>query len=133
MTSFRHLQQRHRVLAVWLLLLTLFMKVVVPSGYMIGTAGGAISIELCLGDEPKKPMAMPDGEHHPDKLDHGKAEMPCAFAGLTAPSIAGAGPLLLAAAIIFIVRTGFRTLVETEPGRPRLHLRPLLRGPPQIA
>ncbi|RDE07548.1 hypothetical protein DVW87_06940 [Sphingomonas aracearum] len=120
-------------MAVWLLLLTLFMKVVVPSGYMVGAAGGAFSIELCPGYEPQKPMAMPGGEHHPDTPDHGKAEMPCAFAGLTAPSLAGADPLLLAAAIVFIVRTVFRTASDREPGRRRLHLRPPLRGPPRIA
>ncbi|WP_221234545.1 hypothetical protein [Sphingomonas aerophila] len=115
---------------------TLLLKVVVPSGYMIDSDHGRFAITICPGVEPSSvTMEMPGlHDHMPDhgnSKDHGKVEMPCAFSGLTAPSLAGADPLLLAAAIVFIVRTAFRTAVDTEPTGPGLHLRPPLRGPPR--
>lgn len=133
MASVRHLLIQHRALAIWLVTLTLFMKVLVPTGYMFGTAHGVVSVELCPAYDAPEPMVMPGGEHHSDKGEHGKPEMPCAFAGLATPSLSGADPLLLAVAIAFIVRTGFRIAVETEPVGSRLHVRPPLRGPPQNA
>ena len=130
----RHLLQR-RFVALGLVALALLLKLVVPTGYMIGTENGALTIELCSGAGPMK-MAMPmagmvHGSDHKD--DHAKADMPCAFAGLTLPSLAAADPLLLAAAIGFIIRTVFRTSAHAAPGRVPPYLRPPLRGPPAAA
>jgi hypothetical protein len=45
---------------------------------------------------PGLEQGKPDGGDHP-----GKAEQPCAFAGLSAPSLAATDPILLAVAILF--------------------------------
>ena len=136
MTALRHHLLRHRLLAAWLVAAALMMKVLVPSGYMLGTStAGSITIELCSGYGPQKMIvAMPGMAHHPDKKgEHGKAEMPCAFSGLSAPSLAGADPLLLAVAIAFVIFTVFRIATRPAlPGTPS-YLRPPLRGPPAHA
>ncbi len=106
------------------------MKLLVPAGFMPGTSAGTIMIELCTGAGPQTiAMALPATGDHDKQGDHGKGEMPCAFAGLSAPSLAAADPILIALAIAFIVATVFRSVpVVTAPGF--AHLRPPLRGPP---
>lgn len=140
MSILRHHVLRRRWLAAWLIAMALLMKMAVPSGYMLGISNGAIGVELCPGFAPPSPtMAMTmndmgqaldhDGAHHGEPQDHGKAEQPCAFAGLTAPALAGADPLLLAMVVAFIIATAFRVaarpLFQQSP-----YLRPPLRGPP---
>lgn len=121
---------RCRWLAAWLFAAALLMKVLVPAGYMLDVSNGAVTIELCSGYGPMKmAVPMPGMTHHGDKHDRGKAEQPCAFAGLAAPALAGADPLLLAAALAFIIAAAFRAVVRPLPTRNR-HLRPPLRGPP---
>lgn len=125
----RHVLHR-RWLAAWLIVAALLMKVLVPAGYMLDVSGGSVTVELCSGYGPMPmTMAMPGTAHHGDKHDGGKAEQPCAFAGLTAPALAGADPMLLALAIAFIIAAVFRVVVWSQPARSR-HLRPPLRGPP---
>jgi hypothetical protein len=118
------------MLAVWLATLALLVKVAVPAGYMIGTEHGTITIELCSGTGPMTmTMAMPGMAHHDPKSDHDKAEQPCPFSGLSAPSLAAADPILLAIAITFIVATVFRSTARPVVRAPAF-LRPPLRGPP---
>jgi hypothetical protein len=134
-TGLRNILLRHRLFAAWLLAFALAMKLVVPGGYMIAVSSGAITIELCSGYGPQKMVAaMPGMTHHPaEPDDRAKAEMPCAFAGLFAASLAAADPLLLAAAIAFITLTVFRLSIgPTHPDVPTW-LRPPLRGPPPHA
>lgn len=111
--------------------MTLLLKALVPAGYMVGTSGGAVTIEMCSGYGPMKmTIAMP-GLAHPDgKQDRRGKEMPCAFSGLAAPSLAGADPLLLAPAILFIIATVFRAADRTGPPDEPAFLRPPPRGPP---
>ena len=137
MIGLRHHLMRHRRLAAWLIVLTLLVKLIVPSGYMLGWSGGRVTAELCSGVAPAPAVAhaMPGmvgmAHHTPDKTpEHGKVEMPCAFAGLVAPALGGADPLLLAAAIAFIVATVFRLAAPRRAARARPYLRPPLRGPP---
>ena len=136
MNAWRRFLLDHRRLAAGLVLLALAMKLLVPTGYMIGSAGGSITVELCSGTTRQTvTMAMPGMAHHGgDKMpEHGKAEMPCAFAGLVAPALGGADPLLLAVAIAFIVATVFRLPAPCRATRAPPHLRPPLRGPPLAA
>lgn len=127
----RLIAQRH--LAALICAAALLLRLLVPSGYMIGTEHGHVAITICLGiaDQPM-PMAMPGmaGEM-PDhgKKDNGKAEMPCPFASLTAPALGGADPVLLAALVAFIVALGILPLLSPTPTR-RSYVRPPLRGPP---
>lgn len=135
MTALRHHLLRHRLLAAWLIAAALLMKVLVPAGYMASVSAGSITIELCSGYGPQKmAVPMPGMTHHPDqKGEHGKAEMPCAFSGLSAPSLAGADPLLLAVAIAFVIVTVFRIAVRPALPNAPFYLRPPLRGPPAHA
>jgi hypothetical protein len=129
----RDILLRHRMLAVWLAVLALLMKVAVPAGYMIGTEHGSITIELCSGTGPMTmTMQMPGMAHHDNKSDHGKGEQPCPFSGLSAPSLAAADPILLAIAITFIVATVFR-IPDKSVVRAPAFLRPPLRGPPALS
>ncbi len=113
---------------------TLLLKVVIPTGYMIGVDDGRIAITLCAGtaaptamtDMPGMHGAMPD---HGKPTDHGKAEMPCVFSVLSAAMLAAIDPLQLAALIAFILSTG--VIAARPPVLARApFLRPPLRGPP---
>ena len=131
MTRLRQYFLRHRAFAAWLVALALLMKVLVPTGFMLGTSAGSITIELCSGYGPMTMQTpMPGMAHHQgDKSSHGKAEQPCAFSGLSAPSLAAADPILLALALAFIIATAFRVSI---PGlvRTPAFLRPPTTGPP---
>jgi len=78
-----------RQLAVLICTATLLLKLLVPTGYMIDSDHGRITVAICSGTAPRTmTMAMP-GMHggvpdHGKQRDHGKAEMPCAFSGLSA-------------------------------------------------
>jgi hypothetical protein len=133
--AIRHLLRYHRRLALWVIVLALALKVVVPGGYMVGTEGGSITVQLCSGYGPQTMVvAMPGMAHHSEKKgDHGKSEMPCAFSGLSGPSLAAVDPLLLLAAIAFILLTVFRLADRPAVRRALPYLRPPLRGPPAQA
>lgn len=114
----------------------LAMKILVPAGFMPVVSGGRVTIEICGGTVPVQTvmapmmaMAMPGMAHHSGKSDHQEREMPCAFSGLTAPSLAAVDPVLLAIAIAFIVGLvrHVRTAVSIAA---QPYLRPPLRGPP---
>ena len=97
---------------------------------MLDASGGSITVELCSGYGPMTmAMPMPGTTHHGGKHDGGKAEQPCAFAGLNAPAVGGADPLLLAMALAFVMAAAFWIDLRPAPRRSR-HLRPPLRGPP---
>lgn len=144
------LAQRH--LAALICAAALLLKLLVPAGYMIAVDEGRFTITLCSGTAPRTvTMTMPGmhgdmaGMHgaahrrihasghgakdHGGSTDHDKAEMPCAFAGLTAASLAAVDAILLATLIAFVMTVGpaGRAL---PPTLRRAHLRPPLRGPP---
>ena len=135
MTALRRLFLRHRALAGWIVAAALLMKLLVPAGYMPTMAGNSVIIQICSGYGPMTmAMAMPIPGPIPGKeqgQDHqqDKAEMPCAFSGLSAPTLAAADPILLALAILFVMVAGARFVVPL-PARSPAHLRPPLRGPP---
>ena len=129
MTGLRQYFRRHRAFAVWLVALALLMKVLVPTGYMLGTSTGSITVEPCSGYGPMKMTTSGMAHHGGDKSDHGKAEQPCAFSGLSAPSLAATDPILLALALAFIIATAFRAPTPVLI-RARAFLRPPTTGPP---
>ena len=130
MTALRRLLRQHRALSAGLLALALLMKLLVPAGFMPVVAGGGIAIELCGGTAPAAmTMAMPGMAHHRDKSGHQGRDVPCAFAGLAAPSLPAVDPLLLALAIAFVMAAGLPVAVPV-PAATRAYLRPPLRGPP---
>ena len=129
----RHLlATRH--LAVLVCVATLLLKLLVPTGYMLDSDGGRLVVVSCPSMVPHATsMDMPgmhgDGAYHGKSGDHGKADTPCAFAGLSAAITGAVDPVQLAALIAFIVSVGL--VLSAPPPRPsRTHLRPPLRGPP---
>jgi hypothetical protein len=132
----RLLAQRH--LAVLLCAATLLLKLMVPTGYMIDTDHGRIAITVCAGTAPHA-MAMNEagegaGAHdgmpgHGKSKNAGKAEMPCAFSGLSAAVLAPVDPVQLAALFAFIRSAGVAGTPLPPPFDPGF-LRPPLRGPP---
>ncbi len=133
----RLLAQRH--LAVLLCVAVLLLKLLVPTGYMIANDRGAITIVTCSGmtteamampgmgdDMATMKAAMPD---HAPSTDHGKTEMPCAYAGLSAQILGAVDPVILLAALAIVAASA----LLTAPGatlQPHPYLRPPLRGPP---
>ncbi|WP_322963259.1 hypothetical protein [Sphingomonas fuzhouensis] len=148
MTAIRSLfAQRH--LAVLLCAAALLLKLLIPAGYMIGQVDGHAAIILCPSTTPApEAAAMPHGagmamgpmvmHHdpaghpagHSDK-SHGH-DMPCAFAGLAAPSLAATDPIQLALFIAFVMAIGLAMPVAPRP-RATPYLRPPLRGPPTLS
>lgn len=137
----RHLLAQ-RQLAALMCVVTLFLKLVVPTGYMIGSDHGRIAITICSGTSPTTLMMDMPGMHgdmpgvgviggadHGKSKDHGKSEMPCAFAGLSAAMMGTVDPIQLAALIAFVMAIGTAGLILPTPSPPS-HLRPPLRGPP---
>lgn len=131
MHPLRRLILANRHLAAAILAVALLMKVVVPSGFMPTVANGRIVVSLCADGGPvKMVMTIPGLKHQSDENgQHGKSEQPCAFAGLSAPSLAAADPVLLALALLFVLALALRPAASvastTSP-----YLRPPLRGPP---
>jgi hypothetical protein len=119
---------------VFLCTLALLLKLLVPTGYMLAADQGRLSLIVCSGVAPA-PAAGEMSAMHGDMADHdrrsghGKAEMPCAFAGMTGAALAATDPILLAALIAFVVAGG---VLWRAPATPRAvsRLRPPLRGPP---
>ncbi|WP_174297041.1 hypothetical protein, partial [Sphingomonas bacterium] len=123
MTAVRRLiAQRH--LAVLICAAALALRLLVPAGYMIGGHGSRLAIEPCSG-LASMPMTMsetgpgvgpgmggdiPDhgGKDHGQKDHGGRAEMPCAFSGLSAASLAAADPVRLAALVAFVMAVRLR-------------------------
>lgn len=123
-----------RYFAALLCAATLLLRLVVPTGYMIGSEHGRVSIELCSG-VAAQPMAMDmAGMHggmpdHGKSKDHGKAEIPCAFSGLSVASLGAVDSIQLVALIAFIIGVGLCPAVLPASSR-RTYLRPPLRAPP---
>lgn len=83
---------RARPRAAMLLAAALFLRLLVPSGYMVGSAAGAPALVPCPAAGPAPVMAHPG--HHHGPVPH--AEAPCPFAALAAPALPPADPLALA-------------------------------------
>lgn len=133
MEAIRHLLE-HRRFAVLLCTLALLLKLLVPTGYMLAADQGLLSLVVCSGVAPD-PAATEMSAMHGDMADHdrgsghGKAEMPCAFAGMTGAALATTDPLLLAGLIAFVVAGG---VLWRAPASMRAvaRVRPPLCGPP---
>ena len=138
----------HRALAVLICVVALAVKLLVPAGYMIGDAGGRTVMILCPGAAMPAAVTAATATATATAMDHGAmathaagedagkahgmAEPPCAFAGLAAPALAAADPLLLAIAIAYGLAVALRP-VRVAPRAAAPHLRPPLRGPPAFS
>ena len=130
-----------RRFAVLICAAALLLKLLVPTGYMIESSHGRLTVAVCPGTVPTAAVtemagmdrSMPDHgqEHGKDhrKQDHGKAELPCAFSGLSAAALDAIDPVQLAILIAFVTASGLFVLVSLVPSD-ATWLRPPLRGPP---
>lgn len=133
MQAVRHLLAQ-RNLAILICAATLLLKLLVPTGYMIANDHGRIAITLCPDTGPAPTTIDMPGMHgdmadHGKSKDHSKAEMPCAFSGLSAAVLGAIDPIQLAALIAFVIALGLTPSFLPAPSQPA-YLRPPLRGPP---
>jgi hypothetical protein len=130
MIYFRAFFLSHSRVAALLVALALFMKALIPAGYMLGSESRTITVLICadsLGHTITKQIDV-------GGKDHGKtkADAPCAFTALTHCMLGGADPIQLALALLFILALAFTPLVPAACKRAQ-YLRPPLRGPPALA
>jgi hypothetical protein len=135
MSALRALLFRHRTLALGLVALALAMKALVPAGYMVGTQTRSFTIQLCsegidgrhdLVRQVVVPASDPAAKA---SAGQAKAQGTCPFGALGHALLGGADPVLLAAALAFILALGFAPVPAPAPRR-RSHAWPPLRGPP---
>lgn len=134
MHRLRRLVLANRPFACAIIALALILKIAVPAGFMPTVSEGQIVISVCSGmGETTMAITIPGLKN--GKSDggspHSKIDQPCAFAGLSAPSLAAADPILLAAAILFVLALGMRPLLLPAASASP-YLRPPLRGPPAV-
>lgn len=133
MHAFRTFLRHHRALAGLLVAAALCLKVIVPTGFMVGGDMRSITVQIChdAGDGPLvKEIAVPVKEGMSD--GPGKpAKGECPYAALSMVSLTGTDAALLALALAFIIALGFAP-ISFAPPRRDYHLRPPLRGPPAL-
>ncbi|WP_230771619.1 DUF2946 family protein [Sphingomonas sp. Leaf4] len=142
MQAFRHLLAQRNI-AVLICAMTLLLKLLVPTGYMIGNDHGTLNIMICSGTGARSvAMGMPGMTHdmaamHATMSDHGKSgdqgkpEVPCAYSGLSAQVLGTVDPIILSAALSVVAK--MELLGSPRPAqRPVPYLRPPLRGPPHL-
>lgn len=134
--ALRRLFHAYRFAAALICIAALALRVLIPSGYMISGEQGQVAVTICSDGASKLKSMDMSAMHHAvpesgQSPDHGKAEMPCAFSGLSLQALAGMDPLVLAA-IAFVMAVALRPAQALAPPI-RLYLRPPLRGPPALA
>jgi hypothetical protein len=134
MTRLRALIQDHARLTLVLLALALAVKAVVPAGFMLSADEDRfLTVTICSdasGSPKQMQIAIPGKQDtDSDHPDTGAKATHCAFSGLGHSALGGADPLLLAAALAFILLIGLAPL-PALPARDIPFLRPPLRGPP---
>lgn len=117
-------------LAIGLILLAVAVRALVPQGYMPQAQGRVLTVQICADAtgiphwrQITVPARLPS---HADGQTHHPA---CAFAGHAMPLLGAADPVVLAAALVFILRAGFEPAAPALPASSR-RLRPPLRAPP---
>ena len=142
MQAFRRLTDMHRRWWLVLCLAALALRLLIPAGHMPVIDAGGLAIVAC--PDAAAPMAVPRDRstppHHArthrsgghddrhDDGDRGGGQV-CAFAGLSAPLLGGADPLLLVAALAWIAATAL-AMRPLRIARRTPHLRPPPQGPP---
>lgn len=135
MIALRAFLLRHSTLALGLVALALAMKALLPAGYMPGGDTRSFTIQLCSeGIDGRHDLVRQITVPASDAVEkaaagHAKAQGTCPFGALGHALLGGADPVLLAAALAFILALGFAPVAVPAPRR-RAHAWPPLRGPP---
>lgn len=131
MVAARAIITRYRSLALLLAIMALCLKVVLPSGYMIGVHSRILTIQMCeegAGASLSRQIVLPMNGDADDR-GTGRGKVDCPYAVLSMASSAGVQLTLLAVASIFFLPPFLRP--ASQDAMPsRAHLRPPLRGPP---
>ena len=88
----RALLLRHRALALFVVMAALCMKIVVPTGFMIGQNSKVLTVQICneaIGNHAWKQIVIPMKESGGDS-DHKQGKVDCPFASLSMASMTGA-------------------------------------------
>lgn len=121
--------REHYRLAMVLVALALVIKAVVPTGYMIGSQGKALTILVCgdvSGDHLTKQITVPGKAE-----SQAKTSETCPYASLSFASLDADLPVFVALAIAFLLLLGFAP-VRIPKLASLTHIRPPLRGPPAL-
>jgi hypothetical protein len=128
MTALRALLRSGSRLAWVLVVLALAARMLVPVGTMPTGGDRELSVRICAeSGGPRSVLLTIPGEPAPHEGSAAKSA--CAFAGLSAPGLAAAEPVLLALALIFILALGPVLAPVAAPAR-FARFQPPLRGPP---
>lgn len=136
MSRFRGHIFAHARMTLVLLALALALKALVPAGFMLSVNGERMVTVTICADASDAPRQMKIAISDKDDAAGGhsnaaKMDQPCAFSGLGHAALGGADPVLLAAALAFILVMGFAQ-PPALPLRSIAFLRPPLRGPPSL-
>ena len=136
MRSLRNLIHVRPVFALFILALTLCVKVLVPSGYMVSAGSKTFTVGLCadgMGTPQTTTITIPMDPAAPaDPTHKGKTDSPCAFSALSMAAMGGADAPLLAFALAFALAIGL--FAHPAPARTALfRLLPPSQGPPARA
>lgn len=126
---------RHRATAFAVIALALAMKVLLPAGTMVGGSAHMLTVQICDGygdaaHDAALSVAIPI-KGHSDTGKGGPDHQACPFSALGHAALTGADPVLLAAALAFILVLGLAASIAPAP-RPQFRLRPPLRAPPVL-
>lgn len=133
MTLLRALLFRHRACAMLMVFAAICMKIIVPTGFMIGLNSKVLTIQICedaTGNHAVMQVVIPmKGGSDQSGAAQGKAD--CPFASLSAAGLTGTDPALLVVALAFILAVGFAS-TALPPIKRVFYLQPPLRGPPAL-
>lgn len=124
--------QQHRGFAIAVILAALCVKALVPAGMMVAGSTSLITVEICAdasGTAAPLHVALPMKS---EPVGKAASHADCAFSSLGMMALGAVDVALLAAALAFILATGFAAVRTIRPHR-LAHLRPPLRGPPACA
>jgi len=133
MTALRTLLLNRRPLALLLVVLALAVRLLIPAGAMPGSGERVLAVAICADASglPQSRVLVIPGKPAPHE-DAAAAKAGCAFAGLAAPMLGGAGPALLAMALAFLIVIGLAPAAPALPAR-FARFQPPTRGPPAFA
>lgn len=136
MRGIRRLIRDRRVLAMLILAAALCVKMVLPQGYMLGTAIGSrhLTVQLCFGGLTHQTVDITipaDGRSGGEKDRPHKPDVHCPYTSLGISALGGADVPLLALLVAFILARGFAPTHVVRRGQTH-YLRPPLRGPPTL-
>ena len=134
MSRLKALTRKHARLSLALLVLALAVKALLPAGFMVSATGERFLTVTICADASGTPKQMQIAIQGKDDIggDHSEAAdkgQPCAFSGLGHAGLGGVDPVLLVAALAFILLAGLAPL-RPSALRDIAFLRPPLRGPP---